>query len=144
MLRCTIFYSSFFILLHKVLSRSMCILRHLNIFYDLVKLSLIIYKYSVCRRSRGPVDFVHRRVWRRQDREYEESDSIFGLRGRVETQVQRGKSTSISTFVVVVRRRRRRRRRNPLCFTHALARRRHARSRALDKLNHREPFIQAI
>lgn len=59
-------------------------------------------QFCVCFRPRGPVDFVHRRVRRRQDREHEESDSIFGLRGRVETQVQRGKSTSISTYIIVV------------------------------------------
>lgn len=58
--------------------------------------------FFVCCRSRRSVDFVHRRIRRRQDREHEESDSIFGLCCRVETQVQRGKSTSISTFIVVV------------------------------------------
>lgn len=39
---------------------------------------------------------MHWRVRSRQNRKHEESDSIFGLRGRVETQVQRGKLTRSS------------------------------------------------
>lgn len=147
------YYSSFFFcyfiynvhyILNKVRSKNQYpkTSKHILSFKCTLFNSLQSSVFFVCCRSRRSVDFVHRRIRRRQDREHEESDSIFGLCCRVETQVQRGKSTSISTFIVAVvvvigviggsgdggfRRAA-----DPLCSM-----------RALDELNHRslyEPF----